>query len=364
MMFFPPATTMPDATPEAPAIAVARLGVVTGEDHVSNWLDVQFNPASLQLQVSNELKDTANNERKQYVAKSNAKLTMELLFDTTLDGQDVTATTRRIQAFISPELPRGNEARQRLPPPLVMFEWGRVKFKGIAESYKETIDFFSSNGVPLRSTVNLTLSRQDQVFDAATGELADVAGDPEAAETSGSAADVTNRTESPGAARTVAAANGQENLRFGDGSPLTLNASITLKPPAAFAAGGLDLGLQGGLGVGGGASLTAGASLGAGLSVSAGASLSAGVSAGVAGLSRLSATEGAFSALRATTGVSASARLNTSRLLPQVRSLALTTDRHATFQVGGRATLQGSAGMGADVGARSSLGARVTFDPR
>src|SRR5688572_33182838 len=120
-----PATTRAALTPNAQTMAIARLGAVEGHgEDVPDWIDVQFNPASLQLQVSNELKDTKNNERKQYIAKANAKLTMELQFDTTDSGRDVTAKTRRIQAFIAPPLPAQDRARQSQPPPAVIFEWG------------------------------------------------------------------------------------------------------------------------------------------------------------------------------------------------------------------------------------------------
>jgi len=369
-----PPKTVPGPTPAAPKIAVARLGAVTGQhDQVSEWVDVDFNPASLQLQISNELKDTKNNERKQYIAKSNAKLTMELHFDTTDDGKDVTQTTRKLQAFIAPPAPPGQPADRQTPPPLVLFEWGRIKFKGIAESYKETIDFFSANGVPLRASVNLTLSRQDQVFDDAGGSAPQdggATGDDDALDTpAGSAADVANAAESPDAARAVAQANGQESLRFGNGSPLTVSASITLKPPAAFASagGGLGIGLgaSGGIGIGAGADIGigGGAAAGIGTGASAGAGISAGAGAGMSGLSRLSATEGAFSGLRVTARAgSSTARLNTSRLLPQVRSAALSTDRNASFRVGGKATSEGAAGLSADVGGRGAPRGKLSFD--
>jgi hypothetical protein len=373
-----PPKTVSGPTPAAAKIAIARLGAVTGQnDQVSEWVDVDFNPASLQLQISNELKDTKNNERKQYIAKSNAKLTMELLFDTTDDGADVTQTTRKLQAFIAPPAPPGQPAERQTPPPLVLFEWGRIKFKGIAESYRETIDFFSANGVPLRASVNLTLSRQDQVFDDAAGSAPQdggATGEDDALDTpAGSAADVASAAESPDAARAVAQANGQESLRFGNGSPLTVSASITLKPPAAFASGGggLGIGLGASAGIGGGAGIGLGASAGIGIGSGAGVGISAGVRAGIpagagagmSGLSRLSATEGAFSGLRPTARVgSSTARLNTSRLLPQVRSAALSTDLNASFRVGGKATLEGAAGLSADVGGRGAPRKKLSFD--
>ena len=416
-----PPKTITRSTPNAQTVAIARLGAVSGRsDNVSSWVNVHFNPASLQLQVSNELKDTRNNERKQYVAKASAKLTMELIFDTTDTGDDVTQTTKKLQAFVAPPLSQQNHSQ--IPPPVVIFEWGRVKFKGIAESYKETIDFFSANGVPLRASVNLTLSRQDQVFDDAPDAApADAGGvnDGLADTSATSAADAAHAGESPDAARAVAEANGQENLRFGNGSPLTVSASITLKPPAAFAAGGAGLGIgigggagigigggagigisggagigiggAAGIGIGGGAGIGASAGIGisagagfgisggAGIGASAsvgigagasfgvgaggGAGLSVGASAGISGLSRLPATEGAFAGLRVTARPGPStARLNTSRLLPQIGSASLSTDRNASFSVGGRATLEGSAGLRADVGGRGGLRGKISFD--
>jgi hypothetical protein len=372
----PAATTKPGPTPESPAIAIARLGAVTGRnDSVAEWIDVHFNPATLQLQVSNELKDTQNNERKQYVAKANAKLTMELQFDTTDSGEDVTRTTQKLQGFISPPLNQQNQ--QQIPPPVVFFEWGRVKFKGVAESYKETIDFFSPDGVPLRSMVNLTLSRQDKVFDDAgsggpqdAGSLNDdLALDAPAA----SAADVANAGESPGAARSLARANGQESLRFGTGAALTVSASVTLKPPAAFSAGagigiGAGIGVSGGIGAGAGIGIGGGVSIGAGagIGISAGAGSGGGISvgggAGLSSLAGLSATEGAFAGLRVSVRSGPStARLNTSRLQPQVRSTTLATDRNATFRVGGKAT-EGAAGLRADVGVSTRVRGKLTFE--
>jgi len=375
-----PAASLPARTPNAQTIALARIGAVTGRsDAVAEWIDVHFNPASLQLQVSSELKDTRNNERKQYVAKATAKLTMELQFDTTDTGDDVMQTTKKLQAFVAPPLNQQNHSQ--IPPPVVLFEWGRIKFKGVADSYKETIDFFSANGVPLRALVNLTISRQDQVFDDAPESAPDTAGstNDDLDTSSSSAADAANTAEAPGAARALAAANGQDSVRFGDGSPLTVSASVTLKPPAAFASVGVSggLGLGGGLGVGagagtgvgigigigGGAGIAIGVSGSAAIGVSGGAAISVGATSGLASLSRLSASEGAFAGLRATVSAGPStARLNTARLLPPVGSAALSTDRNASFRVGGKATVEGAAGLRADVGGAGSARGKISFE--
>jgi hypothetical protein len=365
---------MPSPTPANQVVVSASLAVVTGKNgQTGDRIAVHFNPASLQLQVSNELKDTRNQERKQYIAKTTAKLTMDLQFDTTDTGEDVTTTTRKLQAFLAPPSPPGASSKKQIPPPLVVFEWGTLLFKGIAENYKETIDFFSANGVPLRASVNLTLSRQDQVFDdpppdapKSAGPMdADLALDTPAT----SPADAASGMDAPGAARVLAAANGQENLRFGDGSLLTVSGQITLKPPAAFAAGAalsLGGGIGGGVGVGAGIGLGAsagfGVSGGAGLGFGTGASAGFGVSAsvGVAGMARLSATQGAFNGLRVSTSIQSAVRLDPTKLVPKIISTTLPTDAGAKFQVGGKASFGGSAGLRADVG----VAGKLIFDAR
>lgn len=349
---------MPAPTANAPSVALARLAVVTGaNDQTGEAITVHFNPASLQLQLSNELKDTKNNERKQYIAKTSAKLTMDLPFDTTDTGEDVTQATRKLQAFLVPAMPPGEAARQQVPPPLVLFEWGTLRFKGIAENYRETIDFFSAAGVPLRASVNLTLSRQDQVFDQSSGGGAPPGGgaaDPDSFNLdtpAGGAAGVAGSLGAPGAARALAAANGQESLRFGAGASLSVSGGVTLKAAAAFSAGG-----------GGGAGLSLGGGAGLGISGGAGGGIGgAGVSAGLgvagAGLSstaRLSASEGAFSGLRVSVGRPA-AKLDPKKLLPRNESAARATDRNARFQVGGKAAFTGASGLRADVGAGGGL---------
>jgi hypothetical protein len=368
----------PAPTDAARQIARARLGILKGNnENVADgeWIYVHFNPASLQLQISNELKDNKNQQRSQYIAKTSAKLTMELQFDCTDQGKNVTEDTRKLQAFVVPPVPPSSSSAgtpSGPPPPSVMFEWGALKFKGIAENYNETIDFFSAEGVPLRSLVKLTLTRQDRVFDDA----------PEGAANSSSVeapanspSDAAKAAGDPGGARAVAAANGEENLRFGSGAALTVSGGVELKPAVAFASasagfgagagigigGGLGvgggIGVSGGLSVGGGAGISGGFSAGASAGVSGGVGFSAtgGVSVGIAERARLSASEGAFAGLSVTARPS-TPRLDPSRLITGPGSARLAT---TGVQASGKATIEGAAGLRADVG---GLGSKLQFD--
>ena len=344
--------------PNAPKIALAKLGPVTGPDQGGNhgvaagdWINVHFNPASLQLQLNNELKETKNQQRKQHIARTSAKLAMELQFDTTDSGANVLQTTRRLQLLVAPQTPDGQGAQKDPPPPVVFFEWGAFTFKGIIEGYNETTDYFSASGVPLRSVVKLTLSQQNVVFERLGN------GDPLPAND----VDVPARSSSqlaqdggdPSANRGIAAANGEESLRFSVGASLTVSGGVTLKGPSGFVSAGIGGGA--GLSLGGGAGL----SLGVGVGVGAGVGIGGG--AGISGLAKLSATEGAFAGLRSSVSVS-TPRLNPSQLLPAGGSGSLATGSGASFQLGGRAAVQGAAGLRADVGGAGSLNSKLQFD--
>src|SRR6202044_1212086 len=112
-------------------------------------------------------------------------------------------------------------------PPTVSFEWGAFKFTGMIATYKETIDFFSSNGVPLRSTVALTMSKQDNVFDPERGDDSLNANDAiDVQNTSGqSTTDVAGQGGDPTAGQSIAAANGEESMRFPESDTLTVDPS-------------------------------------------------------------------------------------------------------------------------------------------
>ena len=147
---------------------------------------MHFNPESLVYSVENSVAQQSSGPKKvQYVAQFSGKLTMDLQFDTTDTGCDVRTFTNKVALFMqasgnasaeaSNQAASGGKAAssanggsQGTPakaPPVLQFQWGTYIFKGIMDSFKETIDFFSAEGVALRALVSIGLSRQDQVFD-------------------------------------------------------------------------------------------------------------------------------------------------------------------------------------------------------
>jgi hypothetical protein len=165
----------------------AKLIPVTGtadRPDMSRAVEVQFNPTTLKVTMSNTLKENqrrGNSRASQFVDKSSSSLTVELIFDTTCaesrsssqgsegadqenSGQrlpDVRNLTKEIaEKFLKP---KGSGRRLRAPD-RCLFQWGAFEFVGIAESYEETLDFFAPEGCPLRATVSLKLNEDRYQF--------------------------------------------------------------------------------------------------------------------------------------------------------------------------------------------------------
>jgi len=276
---------------------------------------------------------------------------MQLVFDTTDTGEDIRLYTDDMAKLLQPYKDGNNKA-----PPIVEFGWGVYRFTGVVEQYKETIDFFAAAGVPLRSTVDITLSSNEPAFESSHSPSAAVDGELSADEPTvhpqagpgqsngpGGAAGLANALGDPRAARAIASLNGSASLRFGAGASLAVGGGVQLQAAAAFSTG---ISASAGIGFGAGAGIGIGAGAGAGISAGAGIGVSA------------SAGGGAFSGLRA--GASSSLSVPSGRALFAAGS-NVSTGASAQFAAGGRAEARGSASLSADVGANADLSARITF---
>jgi hypothetical protein len=177
------------------AIERGKLIPVTGDNDnpdLENAIDVQFNPTSLKVSLSNTIKENARNgssRSAQFVDKSSSNLTVELIFDATYieqpdgaqgnnqtaasssnsggsrnniqQGSDVRLYTRKIaDTFIKP-VAEGDKLKA---PRRCLFQWGAFEFLGMVQSFDETLDFFSPEGRPLRATISLKLSEDRYQF--------------------------------------------------------------------------------------------------------------------------------------------------------------------------------------------------------
>jgi len=237
---------------------------------------VQFNPDSLKVSFANQIQtpqgagDQKGTPARQFVGAGTTKLTLQLWFDVSQpssDGKpqetDVRKLTEKVAYFITP-----TEDGKKFVPPAVRFVWGSFQFDGLMESLEESLEFFSSDGRPLRASVTLNLSQQKItkfVFrdTAGPGQQQTPGTRPLAQANSGDS--VQNMADSQGAGddwQGIAAANGIENPRMlQPGQLLDLNASVSV-----------------GAGVGASTDTGASASFGAGASVQTGGVIQTGVS--------------------------------------------------------------------------------------
>jgi hypothetical protein len=159
---------MPDSVNLVKA-ELREINLDTGaEIDTSRRVSVQFNPESLKVSFANQIQPptgsgTQNgNPPQQFVGAGTTKLALQLWFDVnaphTGEINDVRKMTEKVTYFITPkEDPKGSK---QFKPPGVRFIWGSFQFDGLLESLEESLEFFSSEGRPLRASVTLNLSQQ------------------------------------------------------------------------------------------------------------------------------------------------------------------------------------------------------------
>jgi hypothetical protein len=264
---------------------------------VGRSLSVQFNPTSLRLQAQNTIEGNRSTSRqvRQFIGSSSTTLSMELVFDTADEGTTaapvpVTDRTALLRELIRP----GAEKKQpKETPPKVRFTWGRIVFEGIVEGLTEEFDLFASNGVALRSKVQLTIKEQNAelAFNERGPGAATTRGAPEA----GGGGGAGPGTIGIGGSLTATALGGESVAEFaarvgidpagwrgiagGLEGTLSLSAGAEIDFPAGLSVGA-GIGATFGLEAGASASLEASFGLDASFGVSAAASASVGAAAG------------------------------------------------------------------------------------
>ncbi len=380
----------------------AKLIPVSGNNDtpdMQNAIDVQFNPTTLKVSLSNTLKENGrngNSRATQYVDKSSSTLSVELVFDTTYieapasntaqnssadgsassnnrnrieQGSDVRVQTKKIaDAFVKPI---GSGARMRAPK-RCLFQWGAFKFIGLVDSFEETVDFFSPKGRPLRATVSLKLKEDRYQFlsnDSSalaaqqtptlsfTGNGANTkqAGGGSGA---GNGAPTPNQSTPPVPGGSAGPGSWRDNAMFNGIESPRLPAVPTLAIPSVSLSAGAGFGISGGVGIG----LSAGLSISAGISASVSANISAKVSV-KAGLST-----GAAAGARSATQQGAPSAPTASAASPAFKfgnSAALGTGVPGAFHPNPEASLKasslqyGSAQLRAEPSAPSASGASI-----
>ncbi len=213
---------------------------------------VQFNPETLKVSFANQVAtpsgtgDQKGTPARQFVGAGTTKLSLQLWFDVTAEmpegekkEQDVRKLTAKVAYFITPK-PEGT----KFVPPGVRFSWGSFQFDGIMESMEESLEFFSSDGRPLRASVTINLSQQkitEFTFRATAGPGATAAPGTRPLTPAPSKGSVQSIADSQGKGdnwQGIAAANNIENPRLlQPGQLLDMNASASVSIGGSLQAG-------------------------------------------------------------------------------------------------------------------------------
>lgn len=212
---------------------------------------VQFNPETLKVSFANQVAtpsgagDQKGTPARQFVGAGTTKLSLQLWFDVTAPmppeqkkEQDVRKLTAKVAYFITPK-PEGD----KFVPPAVRFIWGSFQFDGIMESMEESLEFFSSDGRPLRASVTINLTQQkitEFTFRATAGPGAKPSPGTRPLTPAPQGKSVQSMADSQGKGdnwQDIASANGIENPRLlQPGQLLDLNASASVSVGGSFQA--------------------------------------------------------------------------------------------------------------------------------
>jgi hypothetical protein len=156
---------MDDATPLAKAYLCeldAKSKNIINQD---KQVTVQFNPETLKVSFANQLVPTPGQDQ-QFVGAGTTKLSAQIWFDVNAPGvgqeNDVRTLTGKVAYFITPrEVGKSAETKAiQYVPPVVRFVWGSFQFDGIMDSLEESLEYFSSEGRPLRASLTISISQQ------------------------------------------------------------------------------------------------------------------------------------------------------------------------------------------------------------
>ncbi|HEX5165941.1 MAG TPA: hypothetical protein VFV93_11140, partial [Thermomicrobiales bacterium] len=238
-------------------------------------VEVDFNPQTLKLSYANENKggDQPGGSNKQFVGSGTSKLGVELVFDTTGTGVDVRKRTMDVAYFIQAKAQK--DKKNTRVPPGISFEWGSFIFRGVVNSISETLEYFSPEGVPLRATVSLDISRQE--IEYMFGKPGQASAGPATSPKAGTPGQAPLDTPRPGESlQQMAARNGNS------ADWRAIAAANNIDDPLRLSAGALiDVNVSAGVSASAGAGISIGA--GASASASAGISIGGGAAAGISG---------------------------------------------------------------------------------
>jgi hypothetical protein len=130
-------------------------------------IDCMFNPAKFSFSTTNRWESNAvpgkSAPSMRFAGGDGGSFSLSLVFDTTGDGKAVTTYTNKLMNLMKVDttLAGYDAARNNGRPPWVKFRWGVQihTFKAIIKSMEISFTYFSSDGMPLRANVEMSLEQ-------------------------------------------------------------------------------------------------------------------------------------------------------------------------------------------------------------
>lgn len=164
-----------------------ELPATEGAPPIGEPVNVQFNPTTLRVQISNKSAggQQAGSQARQRPGTGEMTVNFDLVFDTADEGTTtapvpVTRKTMTVEKFVRPRGAAPNEQT----PPRVEFRWGTFVVQGVMESANIDLELFAADGTPLRAKVAVSIKgqnpeyRYDPILPAAGASSGNAAGPP------------------------------------------------------------------------------------------------------------------------------------------------------------------------------------------
>lgn len=130
-------------------------------ERTGQQIPVMYNPEELAVGRSVEVRGEGSNV--QFLRVRRDQFTVSLFFDTSERRSDVREQTRQLEALLKPVAGQG----ERKEPPVCLFNWSSVWFRGLVSRLQQRFTLFLPSGIPVRARVEVTfksvLSPQEEL---------------------------------------------------------------------------------------------------------------------------------------------------------------------------------------------------------
>lgn len=167
------------------SIKKGKISICNEQGSPQDSVSFTFNPSSYTISTSPNYKKVRHlmqdTEKDEFLGGVTRTLSARLIFDSFSDSDlfssgSVKNLTEGVENRLKPVTDKLKKLEQAVhvsgkqhKPPLVIFSWGNLNFKGQIKSYSSEYTMFSMEGKPIRATVNLTIQ---EVRDAAASARA------------------------------------------------------------------------------------------------------------------------------------------------------------------------------------------------